>query len=304
MTKINESKTKISIGLFVYNEEKHLRKRFENLLSQTYHDFELIVSDNASTDMTSDICEEFSEKDKRIKFFKQKENMGSQWNVNFVLEQSHSEYFLWAQADDILTTTFLEENLKVLEDNKKFVGSISKVERFGPVIDATKIENNDSFKIKLYKKIRKKLVYFNTQPIIGTYENRIRKYLNEPDRNNLLFSLFRTRELKQCVVPETFAGNDFAIVLKILKFGEINVLDKIMMYKYTGGMSGKGMISLMKELQHNSLGSIFPYYPFTSWFISNLGWKLFFKNLDSFIKLNMNGQFALFLNFMRNFVKF
>lgn len=304
MNEINETKTKVSIGLFVYNEEKHLRKRFENLLSQTYHNFELIVSDNASTDTTSNICEEFSEKDKRIKFFRQKENMGSQWNVNFVLEQSNSEYFLWAQADDILNTNFLEENLKILEDNKKFVGSISKVERFGPTIDAIKIKNNDSFKIKLYKKIRKKLVYFNTQPITGNYDNRIRKYLSEPDRNNLLFSLFRTRDLKQSIVPDTFAGNDFAIVLKILEFGEINVLDKIMMYKYTGGMSGKGMISLMKELQHNSLGLIFPHYPFTSWFVSNLGWKLFFKNLDSFIKLNINGQFALFLNLLGNFVKF
>lgn len=303
MDKTNRKKPKISIGLFVYNEEKHIKKRLENILFQTYSDFELIISDNCSTDSTLKICEEFLSKDKRIKIFKHKKNMGSQWNVNFVLEQSSSEYFVWAQADDKMNLNFLEENLKILENNKNFVGSISKVERFGPIIDATKINDTDSFKTRLYKKIRKKFIYFNTKSILGTYEKRIREYLKEPDRNNLLFSLFRTRELKQCIVTETFAGNDFAIVLNILKFGEINVIDKVMMYKYSGGMSGKGMISLMKELEHTSIALLFPHYPITSWCIHNLGWKLFLKNLDSFIKLNFNGEFSLLLNVLRSVIK-
>jgi len=299
MNEISQKKPKISIGLFVYNEEEHIKKRLENILSQTYSNFELIVSDNCSNDSTLKICEEFLNKDKRIKIFKHKKNMGSQWNVNFVLEQSTSEYFIWAQADDILNLNFLEENLKILEKNKNFVGSISKVERFGPVIDAAKIDDSDSFKTRLYKKIRKKFIYFNTRSILGVYEKRIREYLKEPDRNNLLFSLFRTRDLKQCIVSETFAGNDFAIVLNILKFGEINVIDQVMMYKYSGGMSGNGMISLMKELEHSLIGLAFPHYPITSWCIVNLGWKIFFKNFDSFIKLNFNAEFALLLDIMR-----
>lgn len=297
-------KPKLSVGLFVYNEENVLQDRITKILQQTFSNFELIISDNGSTDNTKNICEVFAKKDSRIKYFRHEKNNGSQWNVNFVLMKSLGEYFVWAQADDKITEDFFEENLKILESNKNYVGSISKVERFGPIIDAVEIKENDSLRIKLYKKFRKKFIYFNTQPLIGNYESRIRAYLKEPDRNNVLFSLFRTEILKKCMVPETFAGNDFAIVLKILKFGEINVLNKVMMYKYTGGMSGKGMISLMKELDHTSLGLIFPHYPITSWCISNLGWKIFVKNIDSFIKLNLNGQFALFLNLLRLVVKF
>ena len=70
-----ESKNpEISIGLPIYNSEKFIRKRLENILSQTFNDFELIISDNASTDDSVKICKEFMEKDSRIKLYVQDEN--------------------------------------------------------------------------------------------------------------------------------------------------------------------------------------------------------------------------------------
>ena len=60
---------KVSIGLPVFNGEKYIQNALISLLSQTFSDFELIISDNASTDSTQMICEEFANKDKRIKFF-------------------------------------------------------------------------------------------------------------------------------------------------------------------------------------------------------------------------------------------
>src|SRR5207245_5286947 len=120
---------RVSVGLPVYNGEKFLRKRLDSVLEQTFENFELIISDNASTDATLVICMEYSKKDKRIRYIRQEKNMGLTWNFNFVLQEAKGEYFVWAAVDDHWYPTFLEKNVKNLESNKNIVGSISKVKR-------------------------------------------------------------------------------------------------------------------------------------------------------------------------------
>jgi len=100
LSKKDEKKTKVSIGLPVYNAEKFIEKRIESILNQSFTDFELIISDNASTDNTSQICNEFSKKDGRIRYIRQPKNMGAILNYKFVLQQAHEKYFAWASADD------------------------------------------------------------------------------------------------------------------------------------------------------------------------------------------------------------
>ena len=91
---MSESKNPvISIGMPVYNGEKFLRNKIESLLNQTFQDFELIISDNGSTDLTYKICNEYTKKDKRIIYFQQKKNIGGWNNFLFVLEKAKNEYF-------------------------------------------------------------------------------------------------------------------------------------------------------------------------------------------------------------------
>ena len=78
----------VSIGMSVYNGEKYIRQTLNSLLNQTYKNFELIISDNASTDETKKICEEYAKREKKIKYIRQKENMGATYNFKFVLEQA------------------------------------------------------------------------------------------------------------------------------------------------------------------------------------------------------------------------
>ena len=96
----NKITSVISIGLYVYNGEKFLRERLDNILSQSYSNFELIVSDNCSTDSTSMICEEYSKKDLRIKYFRQKNTIDIQANGNFVLGKSSTQYFVCEISND------------------------------------------------------------------------------------------------------------------------------------------------------------------------------------------------------------
>ena len=105
----------VSIGLPVYNGEKFLKKRIDNILNQTHQNIELIISDNHSNDRTSEICKRYESKDIRIKYYFQEKQIPITKNFGFVLAKSTGKYFAWASIDDILESTFIEKNLRILE---------------------------------------------------------------------------------------------------------------------------------------------------------------------------------------------
>ena len=107
----------VSIGLFVYNGEKTIGAAIDSLLGQSWSDFELIISDNASNDKTGEICLSYAEKDSRIRYLRQKENIGPNRNIEFVYQESKGEYFMWAADDDMRAPDFIEEAMKTLRLN-------------------------------------------------------------------------------------------------------------------------------------------------------------------------------------------
>jgi len=111
------SKRKVVIGLPVFNGEKYLPAAIESHLSQSFGDFDLVISDNASTDSTPEICSAYSEKDARIKYLRSAENRGLLWNHRRVFDavESPDQYFRWAGADDIMEPGLLEAMVTVLE---------------------------------------------------------------------------------------------------------------------------------------------------------------------------------------------
>lgn len=90
----------VSIGMPVYNGEKYIREALDSLLGQSFANFELIISDNASTDGTEGICLEYAAQDARIRYIRQPKNLGALANFKFVLDEAQGEYFMWAAADD------------------------------------------------------------------------------------------------------------------------------------------------------------------------------------------------------------
>ncbi len=105
----------LSIGLFVYNGERFIEETLRSILNQTFTDFELIISDNASTDRTGDIAQSYARSDSRIRYYRSEKNMGAGWNVRRVYELATGKYFKQAAVDDLLETTFLERCVEVLE---------------------------------------------------------------------------------------------------------------------------------------------------------------------------------------------
>jgi glycosyltransferase involved in cell wall biosynthesis len=108
---------KVSIGMPVYNGEKYMRQAIDSVLSQTYPDFELVISNNNSTDGTEAICKEYAKKDSRIKYIKQPVNIGAVNNFNFLLKHARGTYFVWLCHDDYLDASFLEVITRYLDEH-------------------------------------------------------------------------------------------------------------------------------------------------------------------------------------------
>jgi glycosyltransferase involved in cell wall biosynthesis len=105
----------VSIGMPVYNGELYLEEAIQSVLDQTFADFELIISDNASTDRTAEICAGYENRDVRIRYFRQERNLGAAPNYNFTAKQARGKYFKWSAHDDILEPDWLERCVEVLE---------------------------------------------------------------------------------------------------------------------------------------------------------------------------------------------
>ena len=287
----------ISIGMPVYNGERFLEKKLNSLLSQTFSDFELIISDNASTDLTPEICKKFAKNDKRIRFFCQEKNMGANWNFNFVLEKANCPYFLWAGVNDTISESFLEKNFKILESKNNFVGSISKIK---PAKKLANVHDNkpiDVFFKKLMTDLRS-IKTIGSYNILGSYESKMRFYLKN-STCQLIYGLFRTEQLRKSLVQKSFIGNDWATMLNVLRFGDFHVVDDDIMFEHQEGLSSTGLVNISNLYNHGTWGLIFPWYPFTSWCFKNLERKFIIKNLDFFIQLNLEGIFSLSLDGLR-----
>lgn len=119
-------KPRLSIGLPVYNGEKYLAEAIHSILGQTLSDFELIICDNASTDNTQDICQAYSERDGRIRYFRNQENIGAMQNWYRTFQLSSGEYFLGAAHDDVFHPDFAEQCLSVLDQSPEVVVCFTK----------------------------------------------------------------------------------------------------------------------------------------------------------------------------------
>ena len=118
---VNSKKPRVSIGMPVFNGEKYLTDALNSILAQTFEDFEVIISDNASTDSTQAISQTFVAKDPRIRYYRNQKNIGAMPNFNHAFELSSGEYFKWAAYDDILSPEFLQKSVMVLDQNPSVV---------------------------------------------------------------------------------------------------------------------------------------------------------------------------------------
>jgi len=291
---------KVTIGLPVYNGELSLSQSIDSVLKQSFTDFELIISDNASTDSTIKICEKYLNKDSRITLVKQNKNIGPLWNFYSVLEKARGDYFVWLADDDYWHPDFLLENVSVLDNHKNVVCSIGKVKTFDK-LPKNEIKEESVKYPKLaenYVMNRRDQMISVTFPVFGSHSKKIRQFLKNTGSNSRFYGLYRKEILQKCFIKNDFIAVVNAIFLNLLKYGDLYEVDKILLYRFNQGSSTTGIINQSRLYNKIPLGTIFPYISFNSWCLKNIGLKNVLRNLDIFTRLNLGGVFFVIVDLL------
>jgi len=296
---------KITIGIPVYNGEEFLEEKITSILNQDFVDFELIISDNASTDSTKEICSKFATNDKRVKIFSHKKNLGAIWNFDFILKKAKGEYFMWTAADDKILPGFYEKNIEVLEKNPNIVCSASQVKYFGKNRNYWAVRSTRGPFKGLKKKIVGRFQNLQNYSTSGTFESKFRYYLKLRGHHHIFYGMYRTEQLKKIFItgknlPMQF---DLMTMLNALRYGDFYVIDQVLMQRYDGGLSSQGFFNFKKSYKLNFIKAISYNYPFTRWCFRNFGYTICLKNLDLFIIWNLEPLFFLIVNIIRKMDK-
>ena len=109
---------RVTLAMPVYNGENYLAKAIVSILSQYYGDFELVITDNASTDRTEEIARDFAARDRRIRYFRNARNVGAAANYNRGFSLATGEYLKWCAHDDLISENFVSTCVGVLDEDE------------------------------------------------------------------------------------------------------------------------------------------------------------------------------------------
>lgn len=204
---------RLSIGLPVFNGENYLAPALDSILAQTFRDFELVISDNASTDRTEEICRDYADRDPRIRYHRNSTNIGGPRNFNQVFEFCSGEYFKWAHHDDVLAPDFLEKCVEVLDQHPAVILVHSKTAR---------IDENGA--------------------IAGSYDHEMRVDAEDPAVrfHDLLtvrhwcfeqFGVFRSSVLRQVPLHGTYVGSDRRLLAELALRGPWHIIPEYLFYR-------------------------------------------------------------------------
>lgn len=184
-----------------------MERSITSLLKQSFTDFELVISDNASTDNTEEICRHFVENDNRIRYIRQATNIGPTANFKLVLDEAQGDYFMWSACDDIRSCDFLEVNYKFLSQHPDFVASTSP-----NCFEGQELNESNFIKFSLDGSMYERFITFFEYCWVS---------------HGIFYSLIRTKELRGCeVLGQSFLAADWAINLYLASKGKLNRTEK------------------------------------------------------------------------------
>jgi glycosyltransferase involved in cell wall biosynthesis len=200
---------KVTIGLPVHNGEQHVGAAIQSVLAQTYTDLELVISDNASTDATGEVCKEYAAADDRVRYTRQPTNIGARGNFHAVLtERGGGDYFKWAGHDDVLRPTFVERCVGHLDSHPDAVLCMT---RFSIVDGDDRPLGPGPPPIAV------------TAP---TPHERVRSFFAQPKTHQTLFGVIRRRVIEQTQLFGSWYTADRALLMELSLRGGFARLDE------------------------------------------------------------------------------
>ncbi|PYS03594.1 MAG: glycosyl transferase family 2 [Acidobacteria bacterium] len=205
---------RVSIGLPVFNGEQFLPEAVDSLLRQTYSDFELVISDNGSTDCTETICRDYAAKDRRVRYYRGNQNRGSVWNFNRVFTLARAEYFKWAACDDICAPEYLGACVEALDSDVSVILCYSET-------------------ILIDEKGKQLGRYIDRCTDAGSTvpHERFRDLIANLGLSNPMFGLIRAKALRRTPVIANYIGSDIVLLAELALLGRFYKIPNYLFFR-------------------------------------------------------------------------
>lgn len=199
-----------SVGMPVFDRSATVGRAIESVLAQTFPDFELVVSDNASSDGTEAVCRRYTG-DPRVRYTRHPATMSGFDNFRFVLEAARAPYFMWLPADDYVRPRLLEQAVPILDARPDVVCVAPRgefLEADGSLRPAT-----GSF------------------ALLGDVRENLCRYLADPTDNSRFYGLYRREAVRRVLPEEAYYGFDWVVAAGSLLYGKHVELDEVLLVR-------------------------------------------------------------------------
>ncbi|WP_018351195.1 glycosyltransferase family 2 protein [Longispora albida] len=194
------SEARLTVGMPVYNAGKYLAEGIEAILASEYGDFELLISDNCSTDSTLDICASF--RDPRIRVHRNETNLGGVHNYNQVVKLARGELFKWQAYDDLCAPSMLGKCVDTLDHNPDAVLAYPRTVLINGAGEKTKSHRD-------YLDLRQRAPW-----------KRVAQYARKISLVNPMYGVIRTAALRRTGVLRTYVSSDYTMLAELAALGE------------------------------------------------------------------------------------
>ena len=226
----------VIIGIPTYNRAAMLRRAIESALGQDYPAIEVIISDNASTDETQDICQEFTKKDDRVTYIRQAANIGAVANFSEVLKRATCEYFMWLGDDDWVDPIYISHCVSVLIDDPDMalVSGVPAYYRSG----------DGCHHGRVFDLVEK------------SWAVRVAKYYSMVTDNGMFYGVMRSGQLREIDFLNTMGG-DWHLIAYIVSTGKSKMLSSVIVHRELGGATASYQ-KIAESMGLSKIQAVFP----------------------------------------------
>ncbi len=213
----DKSLSLLTVGMLVFNEEKHIASAIDSLLAQTFRDFVFIISDNGSTDRTADICRQYAAEDSRIIFIRHPENQGGFFNFNYILDRVQTPFFMFCAGHDQYDHRFIEKLMPAISQERVVLAYPRTAK-----IDDTGFTRG---------------VYEDDYTNVGS-DNPWKRYFAFVSRFGIyvmIYGIWRTKVIKNCRLPKPVIASDRIMLEQAVLEGCFKQIDEVLFYRRLTG---------------------------------------------------------------------
>lgn len=202
----------VSLALPVFNGERHLAETLDSLLAQEFDDFELLISDNGSTDRTPEIVDSYASSDPRIISERHEVNRGAVWNYNHLVARARGRYLKWCGHDDLCAPSYLRRCVSELDSTD----AVLAYPRTVLIDDAGDVRRayDDGLDLR--------------QPEAHV---RVRECLRHLGLANAVFGLVRLDVLRRTPLFGPYNDSDLVLVLDLVLAGPVHEVDEQLFFR-------------------------------------------------------------------------